>query len=66
MLLNRVKEFRARFNLTQSDLAEKIGVTRQTVGFIEKGDYSPSIQLVLKMAKVFQCSVEEIFWIEEE
>ncbi|WP_153122896.1 helix-turn-helix transcriptional regulator [Peribacillus tepidiphilus] len=66
MLLNRVKEFRARFNLTQSDLAEKIGVTRQTVGFIEKGDYSPSIQLALKMAKVFQCSVEEIFWIEEE
>ncbi|WP_108669356.1 helix-turn-helix transcriptional regulator [Peribacillus acanthi] len=66
MLGNRVKELRARFNLTQGDLAEKIGVTRQTIGFIEKGDYSPSIQLALKIAKEFKCSVEEIFWLEGE
>ncbi|MDZ5470734.1 helix-turn-helix transcriptional regulator (plasmid) [Bacillus sp. 31A1R] len=65
MLKNRVRELRARFNLTQGDLAKEMGVTRQTVGFIEKGDYAPSITLVLKMAEVFNVSVEEIFWLEE-
>jgi len=65
MLRNRVRELRARFNLTQGDLAKEMGVTRQTVGFIEKGDYAPSITLVLKMAEVFNVSVEEIFWLEE-
>ncbi len=64
MLRNRVKELRARFSLTQTDLAKKIGVTRQTVGLIEKGDYAPSVTLAIKMAKTFETSIEEVFWLD--
>ncbi|MFD2212274.1 helix-turn-helix transcriptional regulator [Metabacillus endolithicus] len=66
MLNNSVRELRARFRLTQQELAEKIEVSRQTIGLIEKGDYAPSITLALKMAKVFQVPVEEIFYLEGE
>ncbi|WP_026584351.1 helix-turn-helix transcriptional regulator [Bacillus sp. J33] len=66
MLLNRVRELRARFNFTQGELAKRVGATRQTIGFIEKGDYAPSIALALKIAKEFECQVEEIFWLEGE
>lgn len=62
---NRVKELRARFDWTQEDLAKRTGITRQTVGLIEKGDYSPSILLALKMAFVFGEPVEEIFRLED-
>ncbi|MBM7097460.1 helix-turn-helix transcriptional regulator [Bacillus sp. H-16] len=64
MLRNRVKELRARFSLTQTDLANRIGVTRQTIGLIEKGDYAPSITLAIKMAKTFDTSIDEVFWLE--
>ncbi|WP_026560402.1 helix-turn-helix transcriptional regulator [Bacillus sp. J37] len=66
MLKNSVRELRARFRLTQQDLAEKIDVSRQTIGLIEKGDYSPSVTLALKMANVFQVPVEQIFYLEGE
>ncbi|UII56436.1 helix-turn-helix transcriptional regulator [Cytobacillus spongiae] len=66
MLKNRVRELRARFRFTQQDLADNIKVSRQTIGLIEKGDYAPSITLALKMAEVFQVSVEEIFYLEGE
>lgn len=66
MLRNSVRELRARFRLTQQDLADKIGVSRQTIGLIEKGDYAPSITLVLKMSGVFQVPIEEIFYLEGE
>ncbi|PYF01768.1 helix-turn-helix transcriptional regulator [Ureibacillus chungkukjangi] len=66
MLKNSVRELRARYRLTQQDLAEKIEVSRQTIGLIEKGDYAPSITLALKMAKVFQVPVEQIFYLEGE
>jgi putative transcriptional regulator len=66
MLKNSVRELRARFRLTQQELAEKIDVSRQTIGLIEKGDYAPSITLALKMAKVFQVPVEQIFYLEGE
>lgn len=62
---NRVKELRARFDWTQEDLAKRTGITRQTVGLIEKGDYSPSVLLALKMAFVFGEPVEEIFRLED-
>lgn len=61
---NRVKELRARHNWTQEELARKTGITRQTVGLIEKGDYSPSVLLALKMAHVFGVPVEEVFQLE--
>ena len=64
MLTNRVREMRARHEFTQSDLAKRVGVTRQTIGFIEKGEFSPSITLALKIARAFQCDINEIFWLE--
>ena len=66
MLNNRIREHRARLRWTQQQLADVIGVTRQTIGLIEKGDYSPSITLALKMAEAFQVSVEEIFSLAEK
>ncbi len=62
---NRVKELRARFDLTQSILAEQVGVTRQTIAAIEKGDYTPSLLLGLKICEVFGLKMEEVFWLRE-
>jgi len=65
MLCNRVRELRARDHYSQTELGNLVGVTRQTIGLIEKGDYEPSVKLALKIAKVFDLSLEEIFWLEE-
>ena len=66
MLKNRVKELRARYGFTQSDLGKQVDVTRQTIAFIEKGEFSPSITLSLKLAKALQTNVNELFWLEED
>ncbi len=66
MLENRVRELRARFRWTQQDLADAIGVTRQTIGLIEKGDYSPSVTMALKIAAAFQLTVEDVFYLKGE
>lgn len=66
MLENKVRELRARFRWSQQDLADAIGATRQTVGLIEKGDYSPSVTLALKIAKAFGTPVEEVFYLKED
>ncbi|MHA7843878.1 MAG: helix-turn-helix transcriptional regulator [Winogradskyella sp.] len=63
---NIIKVERARHNLTQADLAEKIGVSRQSINAIEKGKYVPSTLLALKMARLFKMPVEELFFLEEE
>jgi len=63
ILTNRLKELRGRDNLTQEDLALKIGVTRQTIISIEKGEYVPSLLLGLKIARIFRLKIEEIFII---
>lgn len=65
MLQNRVRELRARDRLSQTDLGRLIGVTRQTIGLIEKGDYQPSITLALKISNVFELPLEEVFWLKE-
>lgn len=65
-LINRVKELRARHQLTQGDLATKVGVTRQTIISLEKGSYTPSLLLAMQIARVFEEPVESIFTIEEE
>ncbi|QSX24343.1 helix-turn-helix transcriptional regulator [Priestia megaterium] len=65
MLRNKVRELRARFKWTQQDLADSVGITRQTVGLIEKGDYAPSVTLALKIAQSFNVSVEEVFHLKE-
>lgn len=63
---NRVKELRARFQYSQSDLAERVGVTRQTIAAIEKGDYVPSLLLGLSICQTFDLPMEEVFWLEEK
>lgn len=65
-LNNRLKEYRAKINVNQTEMGMMIGVSRQTISQIERGDYSPSIILALKIAKVFDVSVEDIFDYEED
>lgn len=64
---NKLRYFRfMNKEMTQAELAEKVGVTRQTVLAIEKGAFNPSVRLALKMAKIFGVSVEDIFSLEEK
>ena len=58
---SRIKEFRARYNLTQEDLARKVGVRRETIVFLEKGKYNPSLQLAHDVAKVLKTTIDELF-----
>jgi putative transcriptional regulator len=66
IIQNQVYELRTKSNITQETLAEAIGVTRQTIIAIEKGNYTPSVILALKIAKFFKKSVEDIFQIKYE
>ncbi len=66
MIKNRIKEYRARYNMKQEELAGLTGVRRETIGNLEKGRYNPSLVLAWNIAKVFQVSIEEIFTVEEE
>jgi len=63
---NKVHEIRTSLELTQEDLAKKTGVTRQTIIAIEKGNYTPSVMLSLKIAKIFGRPLEEIFYINND
>lgn len=63
---NKLRVQRAIKNITQAELADLIQVSRQTINTIESGKYVPSTVLALKMAKVFNVAVEEIFELEEE
>jgi len=62
----RIKELRARYELTQEDLAKKIGVRRETILFIENGKYIPSLKLAHDIAKVLKSSVDEVFLFEKD
>jgi len=62
---NRLKELRARHDLTQQELAEAIGVTRQTIISIEKERYVPSVLLALRAARVLKVPLEEAFWFDD-
>ncbi|MEM2525915.1 MAG: helix-turn-helix transcriptional regulator [Candidatus Methanomethylicaceae archaeon] len=63
---NRIREFRVKNgNITQEDLAIKVKVSRQTIVYIEKGKFNPSVKLALKLAKVLNCKVEDLFELEE-
>jgi len=63
---NRLKELRARFDLTQEELAQRVGVTRQTIIAIEGKRYNPSTLLALKIAGVFDLPLEEVFWLKDK
>ena len=65
-LLNRLKEYRSSQGINQTELGKMVGVSRQTISLIERGDYSPSVTLALKIARIFQVSVEDIFMYEED
>ena len=65
-LYNRLKEYRARIGVNQSEMGKLVGVSRQTISLIVRGDYSPSVTLALKIAKVCNVKVEDIFEYEED
>lgn len=62
----RIKELRARYNLTQEDLAKKVGVRRETIVFLEKGKYNPSLQLAHDVANALQTTIEELFVFDKD
>ncbi|MEY4617882.1 MAG: hypothetical protein RL101_68 [Actinomycetota bacterium] len=63
---NRIEELRTLSGLSRQELAEQVGVHYQTIGYIERGEYSPSLVLALRIASVLGAKVEEIFWLDEE
>ncbi len=65
-LYNHLKEYRVKINVNQFEMGQLVGVSRQTISLIERGDYSPSVTLALKIAKVLGASVEDIFYYEED
>ena len=60
-MTSRIRELRARDQLTQMDLARKVGVRRETIVFLEKGKYNPSLKLAYDIAQVFEMKIEEVF-----
>ena len=65
-LKNHLKEMRARLGVNQQEMGKMVGTSRQTISQIERGDYSPSVTLALKIAKVFNVKVEDVFEYEED
>lgn len=65
-IINKIYEFRTKLEMTQEELAEKIEVSRQTIIAIEKGNYTPSVNLALRLACFFEVPVEEIFKLTNE
>ena len=65
-LQNRLKQYQAALGVNQQELGTMAGVSRQTISLIERGDYSPSVVLALKLAKICHTTVEELFILEED
>ncbi len=63
-LKNRLRAWRTGKNMTQAELAEAISVSRKTINTIENGVFTPSTMLALKLARVFNCQVEDLFWLD--
>ncbi|MCC0639398.1 helix-turn-helix transcriptional regulator [Clostridioides sp. ES-S-0123-01] len=61
MIRSKTKEYRARYNMNQEELASLVGVRRETIGNLENGKYNPSLKLAFDIANVFNVSIEEIF-----
>ncbi len=62
---NNIKLFRKKFSLTQEDIANKTGVTRQTINAIENNKYSPTLELAMRLALIFNTSVEKVFQFDD-
>lgn len=65
VMTTRIKEYRTKHNMKQETLAELVGARRETIIRIEKGQYNPSLKLAMDIAKVFEVTVEELFFFEE-
>ena len=66
MLTTRMREYRAKHSMTQEDLATLVGVRRETIVNLENGRYNPSLKLAMDIAKIFSCTVEDLFTFSEE
>lgn len=66
MLKTRLKEFRERFNMTQSELASQVGVRRETIVHLENGRYNPSLKMAMDIAKMFDTTVETLFTFTDD
>jgi putative transcriptional regulator len=62
----RIKELRARYDLTQEDLARKVGVRRETILYLEKGKYNPSLELAHEVARVLKTTIDDLFVFKDE
>ena len=62
----RIKEFRAKYNLTQAELAVKVGVSRETIVFLEKGKYNPSLKLAHDIAAALNAKIDDLFIFDDE
>ncbi len=65
-MFNRIKELRAKADISQLELAQKVGVRRETIVFLEKGKYNPSLRLAHDVAKFFGLPIEEVFLFDDE
>ncbi|PWR70571.1 helix-turn-helix transcriptional regulator [Methanospirillum lacunae] len=65
-MYTQMKEFRARFGYTQADLAARVGVRRETIVFLEKGKYNPSLRLAHQISQVLDTSIDELFLFDDE
>ncbi len=65
-VVNHVREFRVQRGLTQDELAQAVGVSRQSIISIERGRYTPSLYLALRFAQFFQCTTDELFKLTQE
>ncbi|WP_439022078.1 helix-turn-helix transcriptional regulator [Bacillus thuringiensis] len=63
--ITRIKEYRAKLNMTQEDLAKRVGVRRETISHLEKGKYNPSLQLAHDIAKALHSTIDELFIFED-
>lgn len=66
MLKTKLKEYRAKHNMSQAELAKKVGVRRETIGQLENGKYNPSLKLAYDIARTFGVPIEELFIFEEK
>ncbi|ASI78682.1 helix-turn-helix transcriptional regulator [Bacillus pacificus] len=64
--VTKIKEYRAKLNMTQEELAKSVGVRRETISHLEKGKYNPSLRLAHDIAKALQSTIDEVFIFEDE
>ena len=65
-MTTKIKEFRTKLNLTQGELADKVGVRRETIVFLEKGKYNPSLRLAVLIARTLEAKIDELFSFDDE